>query len=67
MNQTAEAIKSEYMGVCSTLVNQYIQLARTHPYEALERYKQIVQKFIFLVDIWGSIELSQKERKNGRI
>lgn len=65
MNERAETIKSEYMEVCSELVNQYIQLSKRYPYEALERYRSACQKFMFLVEIWGAIELIQKEKKHG--
>lgn len=65
MNLTAEKIKLEYMGVCSSLTNQYIQLSQTHPYESLERYRTMCRKFFWLVRIWEEIERQQKGLKHG--
>lgn len=65
MNERAERIKAEYMGMCSSLVNQYIQLSKQYPPDALYRYRKMCKKYMMLVDMWAWIEMQQKEKKHG--
>lgn len=67
MNQKSTRIKLEYMNTFNKMVNEYVMMRRTRPYDNLNKYSLVIRRVGALVEIWATIEriLNTQEKRHG--
>ena len=67
MNQKSTSIKMEYMAAFNKMVNEYVMMRRTRPYDNLNKYLSVIRRVGALVEIWATIEriLHTQEKRHG--